>query len=59
MLLKTDLAHLRNTHYELKPIIHWETPKRNLIYRGVIANLVNLNCGNVPVSVLGALIEEE
>lgn len=59
MLQKPLLVHLRNTHHELKPVIHWETAKRNPINRGIIANLVNLYCGNVPLLILEAVVKDE
>ena len=53
------LFHLRNKDHELKPVIHWETAKRNPINRGIIANLVNLYCGNVLSPILDAVVKDE
>ena len=57
MLKKNNLHRLRRTHQDLSSILHWEVAKRNPAHRAVIANMVNLLCGNIPALLIEAVQE--
>jgi hypothetical protein len=56
---KTKIKALAKSHTSLKPIQHWSVTRRNPCVREIIANLVNLLCGNVPALVLSAVIDND
>ena len=59
MLKKNNLHRLRRTHQDLRPILHWEVAKRNPAHRAVIANMVNLLCGNIPALLIETVQEND
>jgi hypothetical protein len=56
---KTKLKALAKTHTSYKPLQHWSVTRRNPCLREIIANLVNLLCGNVPALMLSAVIDND
>ncbi len=56
---KPNLKHLQKSHTSLKPLQHWSVTRRKPGVREIIANLVNLLCGNVPALVLSAVFDND
>lgn len=53
------MIHLSKSHQKLEPVVHWQVARRNPMNREALANLVNLLCGNVPSSIINAVVSDE
>lgn len=54
---KPELQVFGSVHQKLKPLVLWQVAKRHSYAIKLIANLVNLLCGNIPSTIMSAVRE--
>ena len=56
---KPALTHFSQLHTKLEPLYHWQIVNENPYHREIITIMLNLLCGNIPATIMCAVLDEE